>query len=203
MKELGRWGSPLVLYIIISGQLHCHSRPLEHPFWMASAPMYHSTSDIASVLQTAQLFFPPKFLLQFKRVNKMPRQQGQPLQEALYWFQNLVISATKENQRENKSHIHFIKPKKPKHDPFLEKTSVYSTLPESASKTKIQNKSEYILYSPGQDYRCSQNKTLTFLFLGFVFLSFHFLSSCFPETESIFLSQLELKQVLWSEKNQQ
>lgn len=116
MKELGRWGSPLVLYIIISGQLHCHSRPLEHPFWTASAPMYHSTSDIASVLQTAQLFFPPKFLLQIKRVNKMPRQQGQPLQEALYWFQNLVISATKENQRENKSHIHFIKPKKPKHD---------------------------------------------------------------------------------------
>lgn len=62
VMESGWWGSLLVLYITISGQHHYHWEPLEHPFWLAGAPMYYHTS--ASVnLETPHLFFPLKFLL--------------------------------------------------------------------------------------------------------------------------------------------
>lgn len=127
----------------------------------------------------------------------MPRQQGQTLQEALCLFQNLIISATKENQKGTKSHTHFITPKKPKHDPLLEKTSVYSMFQKEHQRlSETQNKPEYILYFPSQDCRCAQNKAMAFI-SGFYFcfiktkseLSFNFLSACFPEIESIFLTK--------------
>ena len=104
------------------------------------------------------------FLLNFYSSSK-----EQPLQEALYLFQNLIISSfAKKPKRGTKFHMHFIIPPKLNHNPLLE-IYVYSMLSESTSKTETQNDPEYMLYFPSQDYRHGQNQTMA---LGFCFSGF-------------------------------
>lgn len=104
----------------VEPQRQCSVPLSSYPTW------WHYGGEVLQLNQSwnTPFIFPPKFLSLLKIGNTMPREQVQPHQKALCLYQNLTISTQKENQKERKSHTHFIIPQKPTHDPLLEKTSV-------------------------------------------------------------------------------